>query len=184
MGDLILALGSNVPGRLGPPETTLVTALSSLADEDMTLKSISSFYRSAPVGAHYQPSFLNLVIRADCHMPLYQLFSRLKQLEARAGRRGRLFWGARPLDIDIIDYNGSVLNWRDFPPAGRAERYGILRLPHRLMHQRSFVLKPLVEIWPGWRHPVFELDAAHLLRLHCAPLMVKHTEKLEFRPKL
>jgi 2-amino-4-hydroxy-6-hydroxymethyldihydropteridine diphosphokinase len=83
---------------------------------------------------------------------------RLKLLERQAGRRRGVRWGARPLDIDIIDYDGL----RYGRPRQRT-RNG-LTLPHPEMHRRPFVVMPLAEIAPTWRHPVTRRSIASIRR--------------------
>jgi 2-amino-4-hydroxy-6-hydroxymethyldihydropteridine diphosphokinase len=90
----------------------------------------------------------------------------LKRIERRAGRRLGRRWGPRPLDIDILDYRGTRIGW---PP--RRREPGRLILPHPEMHRRVFVLVPLLEIAPHWRHPILGLGARALLS-HLAPAKV------------
>jgi 2-amino-4-hydroxy-6-hydroxymethyldihydropteridine diphosphokinase len=82
----------------------------------------------------------------------------VKRLEYKAGRRFARRWSPRPLDIDVLDYGGRQIGW---PVRGR-ER-GRLILPHPEMHQRAFVLVPLLEVAPHWRHPVLGVGAERLL---------------------
>jgi 2-amino-4-hydroxy-6-hydroxymethyldihydropteridine diphosphokinase len=82
----------------------------------------------------------------------------LKRLERRAGRRVTPPLQPRPLDIDILDLGGRRLNW----PARRRVS-GQLVLPHPLMHERAFVLIPLMEVAPHWSHPVLGVRARTLL---------------------
>jgi 2-amino-4-hydroxy-6-hydroxymethyldihydropteridine diphosphokinase len=86
----------------------------------------------------------------------------LKQIERRAGRRGGRPWGPRTLDIDIVDYAGLVTHWRK--GRGAFGRPRPLVLPHPLAHERPFVLKPLLDIAPDWRHPALKRSARELWR--------------------
>ena len=88
-----------------------------------------------------------------------------KRIERDSGRRGGRPWGQRTLDIDIVDYKGLVRHWRDgrgdFARAGARP----LVLPHPLAHERPFVLRPLMDIAPDWRHPALKVSAEELWRL-------------------
>jgi 2-amino-4-hydroxy-6-hydroxymethyldihydropteridine diphosphokinase len=125
---------------------------------------ISPFYETAAIGRARQPPYVNAVALIDTDLPPDALIRLLKRIERNAGRRGGRPWGPRTLDIDIVDYKGIVRHWRgreaDFARAGARP----LVLPHPLAHQRPFVLKPLSDIAPDWRHPVLGQSAGALLR--------------------
>lgn len=108
----------------------------------------SSLYRTKAVGPGLQESYYNAVIVAECDLPPAALLRLVKSFERQAGRRRGRLWGPRPLDIDLIDYKGVALG-----KAGRVRTPGQLILPHPELHKRSFVLTPLAEAWPSWRHP-------------------------------
>jgi len=108
----------------------------------------SNLYLTEPVGGGRQPPYLNAVIMVAAGSAPASLLRFVKQLERRAGRRLGPPMQARPLDIDILDYGGRLVNW----PPQRRER-GRLILPHPQLHNRTFVLVPLLEVAPHWRHP-------------------------------
>ena len=153
-----MALGANVPGLWGDPYTTLQKAQQVLVFCGFRDIRVSPLYRTKGHGQIRQPPYLNLVLAAQCALSPRQIIDIAKQIERRSGRRlvGRN--GPRPLDIDLIDYAGRIVNW---PPARARAK---LVLPHPLMAERPFVLAPLEDIAPLWRHPVFGLTARQLLR--------------------
>ncbi len=125
---------------------------------------LSRLWDSAPVPASAQPRFVNAVLAAEGSVEPEALLDALHAIEARFGRvRGEVN-AARTLDLDLIDANGVV-------------RTGRLVLPHPRLAQRAFVLLPLAEVAPGWRHPVTGEDVGTLLaalepasRAACRPL--------------
>ena len=145
--EVALALGSNMHGPWGSPEQSLIFALQSLCQAGLKVKSVSGIYRTQPVGGMRQAQYLNAVVIVELSMGLGSLLRLLKRLERAAGRRSGRHWGPRPLDLDIIDAGVRLgRQARGRRPAGR------LILPHPEMHLRAFVLVPLAEIAPHWRH--------------------------------
>jgi 2-amino-4-hydroxy-6-hydroxymethyldihydropteridine diphosphokinase len=142
-----IALGSN----LGDREAALSFARRSLLRVGVEKARFSSIYESAPVGPPGQQPYLNQVARGLSALAPLPLLGCLKGLERAAGRRGGVRWGPRPLDCDLLDWDGRQLDtpW--------------LELPHPRLHLRRFVLVPLGEVEPGWRHPVLGRSAAELL---------------------
>ncbi len=143
---ILVALGSNVSGPWGDPRETVLRALRELDSGGTQLVAASSLVETAPFGKVNQPSFVNAVARIATAMPPEALMHHLHDIERRAGRRRRMRWGPRTLDLDLIDYHGLV-------------RHGRLKLPHPGIAERDFVLTPLMEIAPDWRHPVTRRSA-------------------------
>jgi 2-amino-4-hydroxy-6-hydroxymethyldihydropteridine diphosphokinase len=138
---IILGLGANLPSAIGPPATTLVAALVALGEAGVTVERRSPWYRSAPVPAGDQPWYINGVAEVATALAPEALLALLHRVEASFGRVRRTQNEARPLDLDILDYHDLV---RDRPPV----------LPHPRLHLRAFVLLPLRDLAPDWRHPV------------------------------
>src|SRR5262245_60983278 len=149
---ILVALGSNVSGPWGNPRETVLRALRELDANGTQLIAASRLVETAPLGKVNQPSFVNAVARISTAMPPEALMLHLHDIERRAGRRRRLRWGPRTLDLDLLDYHGLV-------------RRGRLDLPHPGIAERDFVLTPLMEIAPNWRHPVTRRSARTLRRL-------------------
>ena len=161
---ILVALGGNFPGSWGTPPETLRRALKELEGRGVTVEAISPFYATAAVGPAGQPDYVNAVAKVQTSLPPQALLRTLKQIEAVAGRRGGKPWGPRSLDMDIVDYKGLVTHGlraaRRYARAGRRP----LVLPHPAMHLRPFVLRPLLDVAPDWRHPSLKRSGHDLLR--------------------
>lgn len=138
---ILIGLGSNVEGPWGNPRETMLRALRELDANGTELVAASRLVETTPFGKVNQPSFVNAVARIATVMPPETLMHHLHDIERRAGRRRRMRWGPRTLDLDLLDYHGLV-------------RRGRLRLPHPGIPERDFWLTPLMELVPRWRHPV------------------------------
>lgn len=156
----LISIGANVSGPWGDPMETLRRSLDILEQNRVFIAACSRIYRTRPhFGAGLMPDFYNAVALAHTDLALGGLLRLFKAIERRAGRRPRARWSARALDLDLVDYGGRILNWPALNRAG-----GPLVLPHPLMHERGFVLVPLEEAAPHWRHPALGLTAGALLR--------------------
>ncbi len=134
-----VALGSN----LGDREAYLKGAVQALAEtRGCQVEKVSSFRDTAPYGYTQQGEFLNGCLRLRTLLPPLELLDRLHEIEQAAGRERKIHWGPRTLDLDMILYDGQVI---DLPE---------LTVPHRDMQNRDFVLYPMEEIAPWVRHPV------------------------------
>ena len=152
---IIIGLGANRPGGLGPPRETIAASLDVLAREAGDIVARSHFYRSVPVPASDQPWFINAVASIKTSLSPEELLALLHRIEARFGRERRIRNEARVLDLDLIAYDERIE-----PKAGEG---GTLTLPHPRMHERAFVLLPLTEIAPGWVHPRLGLTVERLI---------------------
>ncbi|MHA1518020.1 MAG: 2-amino-4-hydroxy-6-hydroxymethyldihydropteridine diphosphokinase [Alphaproteobacteria bacterium] len=151
---VLVGFGSNSPGLWGTPAQTIAHAICDLERAGVTVTSVSPFYETAALGRPGQPPYVNAAAAVDTWLPAEALLRVLKSIERRAGRRGGSPWGPRTLDIDILDYKCLVRNWRGKQP--RFARAGArpLVLPHPWIEKRPFVLRPLLDVAPSWRHPV------------------------------
>lgn len=142
-----LALGSNRGDRRAHLERAL-REISGIAP----LMGVSSLYRTDPVGFEAQPAFWNAVVAIRWSRSSESLLRALQAIEAAVGRTPSFRNGPREIDIDILDLGGRRRRVRD--PI----------LPHPRMARRRFVLAPLAELAPEWRHPETGRTAAELLR--------------------
>jgi 2-amino-4-hydroxy-6-hydroxymethyldihydropteridine diphosphokinase len=149
---ILIGIGGNLESaQFGPPASTLSAALAGLEDEGIAVLTRSRWYRSEPVPAFEQPWFINAVASLKTELGASELLDRLHAVERRFGRVRGEPNAARVLDLDLLDYNGEI---RKSPT---------LVLPHPRLHQRRFVLAPLLDIAPDWRHPVLGLTTRQLL---------------------
>jgi len=155
---VLLALGANLAGPWGGPDEALRRAQRELSCAGLRVIASSGIYETVPLGPGRQAPYLNAVLLLQAHLAPAALLRLIKRIERRAGRRLGTRWGPRSLDIDILDYGGRQLGW----PRRRRQR-GSLILPHPEMDARPFVLVPLLEIDPHWRHPALEVAGRTLL---------------------
>jgi 2-amino-4-hydroxy-6-hydroxymethyldihydropteridine diphosphokinase len=147
-----LGLGANLPSAAGAPAATFSAALHRLGSVGQVVAR-SSLYTTAPVGFADQPDFLNAAVLLETELAPRELLTTLLGIERSLGRDRRLGppKGPRTLDLDLLLMDDLVL---DEPQ---------LTLPHPALDQRAFVLAPLAEIAPHWRHPVLRRTMAELL---------------------
>jgi 2-amino-4-hydroxy-6-hydroxymethyldihydropteridine diphosphokinase len=154
---ILIAFGSNLTGPWETPHKTVVRAANDLETAGIHIIKMSTLIETAPYGNPNQPSFLNAVAVVETHKSPDALMRCLHMIERRAGRKRGRRWGPRTLDLDLLDYNGLIRRTPslDIKP---------LVLPHPGILLRSFVLKPLAEIAPRWRHPITHQTAYQALR--------------------
>lgn len=128
-----LGLGSNV----GDSRALLAAAVADLERmARVRVVGLSRLYRTAAVGLEDQPDFLNLVVEVATSLGPFELLDEAQRLEREAGRERTVRWGPRTLDVDVLWYDGILID---------EER---LRVPHPRMEERRFVLEPLAELAP------------------------------------
>ena len=107
--------------------------------------------RQKPWGMKDQPLFLNMAIEIETALSPRELLKMLKEMEKEIGRGSTSRWGPRIIDLDILLFNADVVDEDN------------LSIPHPLMHERDFVLKPLSEIAPDAEHPVLHKSIRELM---------------------
>ena len=133
-----IGVGSN----LEDPRAQVAGALRELAELPRSrLVARSSLYRSAPLGYEAQPEFINAVARLDTELAAAELLARLQAIEAEHGRRRSFANAPRSLDLDLLLFGEQRISGPE------------LTVPHPRMHERAFVLVPLIEIAPDAQIP-------------------------------
>ena len=150
---IYIGLGANLPSTAGPPETTLRRVLALLPQRGVVVEAVSPFYRSPAWPKASDPMFVNAVARVRTKLTPGELMRVLLQIETEFGRKRAVKWAPRTLDLDIVDYAGLVTDAAH------------LMLPHPQMHERNFVLRPLADIAPDWRHPITGERVGDLLKI-------------------
>jgi 2-amino-4-hydroxy-6-hydroxymethyldihydropteridine diphosphokinase len=143
-----LALGTN----LGDRPANLKQAIAALTPQ-LEVKAKSQVYETPPWGFEDQPKFLNQVIKANTYLDPEPLLKHLKRLEVALGRKESFPNGPRLIDMDILFYDDLVL-----------EKPSLI-LPHPRLHERGFVLLPLLEIAPNLVHPVHKKSVREMAEM-------------------
>ena len=152
-------MGGNLPSRFGTPLQTLQAAQTAFPSYGVKINAAASWYSTPPLGPPGQDDYINTVVSIETDLDAAGLLARLHEIEAAFERRRVQHWGPRTLDLDLIDFAGQVVLPAPMP-AGEARP---LTLPHPEMTARTFVLVPLAELAPSWRHPVSGRTALDLL---------------------
>lgn len=142
-----IALG----GNLGDSQRILseaIAVINQALNIDVTAR--SHFYRTAPVGPP-QPDYINACVLVETGLSPIALMHQLLSIENQFGRVRQARWGARSLDLDLLFYGDRTLDILG------------LTVPHPRLHERPFVLVPLMDIAPNWQHPILHQTTEQLL---------------------
>lgn len=159
---ILLALGANLASAAGAPPQTLKTAIAQLeAQAQLRGLSVSRLYRSAAWPDPDGQAYGNCCVAARTEIGPEALLTACHIIEDRFGRRREGRWASRTLDIDLIDYDGTIRPAPGGSESGPPE--SALILPHPRCHDRAFVLLPLRDVAAGWIHPVSGRSIASLI---------------------
>ena len=148
---ILIGLGANLPSGVGPPADTLKRALGELERHDVEIRHVSRFYETPAWPDPADPAFVNAVAVVQTRLQPVELLMVLHGVETALGRLRSEPNAPRTLDLDLLDYEGRVMTGPE------------ITLPHPRMAARSFVLVPLQDVAPGWRHPVTGQGVPELL---------------------
>ncbi len=146
-----IAIGSN----LGDKKNNINKAIKLIKKEGIVLKKKSKFYISKSWPNKNFPDFINSIILIETKLNLTKLFLKLKKIEKQIGRIKSKRNFPRVCDLDIIDYNGQIIQ--------KKFQNNQIFVPHKRMHNRNFVLFPLFEINKNWVHPKLSKNIVLLL---------------------
>ncbi len=142
---IFIGIGGNLPcAPFGPPRATCGAALELLEHHGIRVVQRSRWFESAPVPISDQPWFVNSVICVETDLQPESLIEALLAAEHELGRTRSVPNAARTVDMDIIDYHGRVIE----PKSDQG-----VEVPHPRLDQRAFVLMPLKDVAPDWKHP-------------------------------
>ncbi len=147
MNTAVILLGTNK----GDMQLNLENAKKHVSDEVGKIFEVSSIYKTDPWGNKDQADFLNQIIVVSTALNASELIKTLLEIESQMGRERKVKWEPRLIDLDIIYFNDDIIQEPN------------LTIPHKHLHERRFVLKPLAEILPDMVHPVFGKKNKELL---------------------
>lgn len=167
----LIALGANLPSATGGPRATLERALELIEAPDCAVRRRAAWRRTRAFPAGAGPDFVNGAALLDTTFSAEALLARLHDIEAELGRVRRDRWGPRVCDLDLIAFGDRIApdreTWSEAAALGAKAGEGPppaqLILPHPRMRERAFVLAPLAEVAPDWRHPATGATVAEML---------------------
>jgi len=142
---IFLGIGSNLPSSFGDRFKNIDLAVSYLKDNGIKIIKRSNYYESFSYPNKQNPKFINIVIEIETDISLIDLASIIILIEEKLERKRLKKNDPRTCDIDIIDYNNQILNFK-------YENLEFI-VPHKKLIHRNFVLFPLQELFPNWKHP-------------------------------
>ncbi|SNS88573.1 2-amino-4-hydroxy-6-hydroxymethyldihydropteridine diphosphokinase [Tropicimonas sediminicola] len=166
----MISIGSNVAALGMLPKDLAFSGIEALEGDGVRIVAASRLYATPCMPAGAGPDYVNAAVVVETALAAGELLAHLHAVEQRFERSRTQRWGARSLDLDLLDFGGVVLpdratweHWRALPfERQREEAPDQLILPHPRIQDRAFVLVPLAEIAPGWVHPVLGQSVTEL----------------------
>jgi 2-amino-4-hydroxy-6-hydroxymethyldihydropteridine diphosphokinase len=149
---IFLNIGSNLNSTKGNRFFNLKKSLQLIGLENITIVKISSIYETPSYPNEKNPKFLNIGLEIKCDHTAENLIKKFNKIEKKLYRIRGLKNKPRTCDIDLIDYNGIIIETNK------------LSIPHPRAHLRNFVLYPLKEICPTWIHPIYNENVDFLIK--------------------
>jgi|TARA_Y100000389_G_scaffold152096_1_gene151958 2-amino-4-hydroxy-6-hydroxymethyldihydropteridine diphosphokinase len=146
-----LNIGSNLESKFGNRFKNISIAINLLIKSGVKIIKISNFYQTPSYPDKKLPNFLNVGVCAKYNYDEKKLINEISLIEKKIGRKKTKKNFPRVCDIDIIDFNGLIIEKKN------------LKIPHKKCHLRNFVLYPILQIDPEWRHPIIKKNVKFLI---------------------
>ena len=183
--EILVAFGGNLPLEGAEPREVMAHAIEALADVDLAPNTVSPFYQTPCFPAGAGPDYVNGALRIVSNMPVNEVLDSLHKVEAKFGRERTSRWAGRSLDLDLLAVGDqlfpNVTTWRHWFELPLEVQKQIapeeLILPHPRLQDRAFVLVPLADIAPDWKHPVLGKTVRQMVK-ELPPEAVSEVERL------
>ena len=168
--NLLIALGGNLSSGNLAPRQTLVQAIEMMPSLGLKIVSVSRFFTTPCFPAGAGPDYVNAAVCVTTNFDSHAILTVLHRIEAEYGRIREQRWGMRTLDVDLLAVGQTILPdrttyqaWQQMAPQVQAKSVpDQLVLPHPRIQDRAFVLVPMADIAPDWRHPVLHKTTTQL----------------------
>jgi len=153
---IFLGIGSNLSSSYGDRFKNISLAVQKIEEFHIKIHKKSSYYETFSFPNKKDPKFINIIVAVKTSLKPYELMKKLILIEKKLERKRNKKNDPRTCDIDIIDYNGQIFNFK--------YKNMILEIPHAGLVKRNFVLYPLCEINPKWKHPITSASIEELIK--------------------